>query len=57
MTPQWPSFWASIPDDDRAALRDILAELLTTGVLLGESGRERELFLTARKYEPQISRP
>jgi hypothetical protein len=55
MTPQWPSFWASIPDDDRAALRDIPAELLTTGVLLGESGRERELFLTARKYEPQIS--
>jgi len=55
MTPQWPSFWASIPDDDRPALREILAELLTTGVLLGESGRERELFLTARKYEPQLS--
>lgn len=55
MTPQWPSFWASIPDDDRPALREILAELLTTGVLLGESGRDRELFLTARKYEPQIS--
>ena len=55
MTPQWPSFWVSIPDDDRPALREILAELLTTGVLLGESGRDRELFLTARNYEPQIS--
>lgn len=55
MTPQWPSFWANIPEDDRPALREILADLLTTGVLLGESGRERELFLTARKYEPQIS--
>ena len=36
-------------------LREILTELLATGVLLGESGRERELFLTARKYEPQLA--
>src|SRR5688500_8622727 len=55
MTPVWPNFWANIPDDDRPALREILAELLATGVLFGESGRERELFLTARKYEPQLS--
>jgi hypothetical protein len=55
MIPMWPSFWESIPDADRSALREILAELLTTGVLLGENGRERELFLTARKYEAQIS--
>ena len=33
MTPQWPSFWANIPEDDRPALREILADLLTTGVL------------------------
>ncbi|HEY5910715.1 MAG TPA: DUF4194 domain-containing protein [Verrucomicrobiae bacterium] len=55
MTPVWPSFWANIPDGDRPALREILAELLTTGVLMGESGRERELFLTARKYQLQLS--
>lgn len=55
MTPLWPSFWAQIPDDDRPALREILTELLATGVLFGESGRERELFLTARKYEPQLT--
>ena len=55
MTPVWPSFWANIPDDDRPVVREILAELLTTGVLLGESVRERELFLTARKYQPQLA--
>jgi hypothetical protein len=55
MTPLWPSFWAQIPDDDRPALREILTELLATGVLFGESGRERELFLTARKYESQLT--
>ena len=55
MNPLWPSFWAHIPDDDRPALREILTELLATGVLFGESGREREIFLTARKYEPQLA--
>jgi len=55
MTPLWPSFWADIPDDDRPALREILTELLATGVLFGDSGRDRELFLTARKYEAQLS--
>ena len=55
MNPLWPSFWAQIPDDDRPALREILTELLATGVLFGESGREREIYLTARKYEPQLA--
>jgi hypothetical protein len=55
MTPLWPSFWAQIPDDDRPALREILTELLATGVLFGENGREHELFLTARKYESELS--
>src|SRR6266511_2750847 len=54
MTPLWPSFWAQVPDDDRPALREILTELLATGVLFGESGRERELFLTARQYQREI---
>ena len=44
MTPQWPSFWAHIPDDDRPAMREILSDLLATGV-----------FQTARKYEPELA--
>ena len=55
MTPQWPSFWAHIPDDDRPAMREILSDLLATGVLFGDTGRERELFQTARKYEPELA--
>lgn len=55
MTPLWPSFWTDIPEVDRPALREILTELLATGVLFGENGRERELFLTARQYARQLA--
>lgn len=55
MTPLWPSFWTGIPEVDRPALREILTELLATGVLFGENGRERELFLTARQYTRQLA--
>jgi hypothetical protein len=55
MTPLWPSFWTDIPEDDRPALREILTELLATGVLFGETGRERELFLTARQYTRHLA--
>ena len=55
MTPLWPSFWPEIPEDDRPALREILTELLATGVLFGENGRERELFLTAGQYTKQLA--
>src|SRR5262245_13504359 len=55
MTPLWPSFWTHVPDDDRSALREVLTELLATGVLFGESGRERELFLTARQYQQELA--
>ena len=54
MTLPWPSFWAHIPEDDRAAIREVLAELLGTGVLLGDEGRARQLYLVAREYEPQL---
>ena len=55
MTPTWPSFWQHIPEADRPAIREILTDLLATGVLFGEAGRERELFLTARNYQPDIA--
>lgn len=42
--PLWPSFWPDVPEGDRASMRDILAELLGHGVLLGDSGSGRELF-------------
>src|SRR6266581_6776404 len=55
MTPAWPSFWAHIPDADRSAVREVLTDLLATGVLFGEAGRERELFLTARNYQHELA--
>lgn len=48
--PLWPSFWADVPAEERAPLRDILAELLGRGVLLGDTGSGRELFLLARDH-------
>ena len=48
--PLWPSFWADVSLEDRAPMRDILAELLGRGVLLGDTGSGRELFLLARDH-------
>ncbi len=47
----WPrSFWSDVPDADRAALREVLAELLGRGVLLGDEGSGRELYMLARDH-------
>ena len=54
MTLPWPTFWESILESDRPALKTVLAELLTTGVLLGEEGRARELYLIAREYPKEL---
>ncbi len=51
----WPSFWNHIREEDRSALREVLAELLSTGVLLGDEGRDRELYLTARDYQRELA--
>ena len=53
----WPTFssWSRIREDDRAALSDILTELLAHGALLGDAGRDRELFLLAREYEHELA--
>jgi hypothetical protein len=48
--PLWPSFWPDVSVEDRAPMRDILAELLGRGVLLGDTGSGRELFLLARDH-------
>ncbi len=51
----WPSFWQHVREDDRPALRDVLAELLGAGVLFGEDGRARQLFLVAREYHRELA--
>lgn len=48
--PLWPSFWKDVPQDDRPALREILAELLGRGTLLGDSASGRDLFRLARTH-------
>ncbi|MGA2658628.1 MAG: DUF4194 domain-containing protein [Verrucomicrobiota bacterium] len=51
----WPSFWQHIREEDRSALREVLAELLSTGILLGDEGRARQLYLTARDYQKELA--
>jgi hypothetical protein len=41
--------------DDRAALSDTLTELLAHGALLGDTGRDRELYLLAREYQTELA--
>lgn len=48
--PHWPRFWADVPEEDRAPIRDILAELLGRGTLLGQDGAGRDLFVLARDH-------
>ncbi|MCB1227163.1 MAG: DUF4194 domain-containing protein [Verrucomicrobiales bacterium] len=48
--PLWPRFWSDVPTQDRAPLREVLAELLGRGVLLGDEGSGRDLFLLARDH-------
>lgn len=51
----WPSFWQHVREEDRGALREILAELLSSGILLGDEGRARQLYLTARDYQRELA--
>ncbi|SHL17800.1 protein of unknown function [Nitrosospira sp. Nsp11] len=48
--PHWPRFWPDVPEADRAPLREVLAELLGRGTLLGTEGSGRDLFLLARDH-------
>ena len=48
--PHWPSFWPDVPEDDRPMMREVLAELLGRGTLLGDTGAGRDLFLLARDH-------
>ncbi len=56
MSLPWPTFstWNRIREDDRGALSDVLTELFAHGALIGESGRDRELYLLAREYQPEL---
>lgn len=57
MSLPWPTFstWNRIQEQDRAALSEILAELLSHGALIGDAGRDHELYLLAREYQREIS--
>jgi hypothetical protein len=50
----WPSFWQHIRTEDRPALSDILADLLGRGAVIGDTGRDRELYLLAREYQREL---
>jgi len=56
MSLPWPTFstWHRIPESERAALSEILAELLAHGALIGEAGRDHELYLLAREYQREL---
>lgn len=53
----WPTFstWQRIQEPDRAAISEILSELLAHGALIGENGRDRELYLLAREYQRELA--
>jgi hypothetical protein len=55
MSASWPSFWEHIPEADRSALREVIAQLLKTGVVLGNSGRDLQLFRLAQDYQKEIA--
>lgn len=55
MSLPWPQFWQQIPLEDRAGLSDVLTELLAHGALLGDAGRDHELYMLARQYQREIS--
>jgi Domain of unknown function (DUF4194) len=48
--PNWPRFWSAVPEEDRAPLREIIAELIGRGTLLGDTGSGRDLFRLARDH-------
>jgi hypothetical protein len=55
MSASWPTFWEHIPEADRSALREVIAQLLKTGVVLGNSGRDLQLFRLAQDYQREIA--
>ncbi|MFT4175871.1 MAG: DUF4194 domain-containing protein [Luteolibacter sp.] len=46
----WPRFWSDVPENDRPSIREIIAELLGRGTLIGTTGSGRDLFLLARDH-------
>jgi len=50
----WPSFWQHVREEDRSALSEVLTLLLSSGALIGDAGREQELFLLTRQYQSEI---
>ncbi len=51
----WPAFWLHIPEADRPAITEILGDLLGSGVLFGDAGRDLHLFQLARRYQSELA--
>ncbi|MGV3773870.1 MAG: DUF4194 domain-containing protein [Verrucomicrobiales bacterium] len=51
----WPSFWQHIRTDDRAAVSEVLTALLAHGSILGDVGRDRQLYLLGREYQRDLA--
>jgi hypothetical protein len=56
MSLPWPTFttWHRIREDERSALSNVLTELLAHGALIGDAGRDHELYLLAREYQREL---
>ena len=56
MSLPWPTFWSHVQDEeDRAALRAVLTDLLSQGSILGDGGRDRELYrLVRERYSHEV---
>lgn len=46
----WPSFWADVPEEDRAPMREAIADLIGRGVILGDTASGKDLFLLIRDH-------
>lgn len=46
----WPSFWSEVPEEDRAPLREAIADLIGRGVILGDTASGKDLFLLIRDH-------
>lgn len=55
MSVTWPVFWSHIPETDRSALKEVVAQLLKTGVIFGDAGRDKQLFRLAQDYQNEIA--
>jgi hypothetical protein len=51
----WPTFWTDVPEPDRTPLREVISQLLGCGVVPGDEGSGRDLYLLVRdQYRQEV---